>query len=130
MKYFLVLLALSTSAFATPIPSELVCTSKATSENVRTFSLTGLNTTEPDATIMDSGFMGMEVADGMLEMGFSNECDNSYGVKIELSQIEELMEGKRKTITGKLTYSDVALSEARDTEEEVEETVEITCRLK
>lgn len=131
MKYLLVLLALTTSAFAkTRMPDKLVCTSAALSENVRAFNLIDLNTTHPDATITDASLMGYEIRDGQMIMGLSNECDNSYEVTIDLSQIEEMMAGKRKSVTGKLVYSDVALSEARNTEEAVEETVEINCRLK
>jgi hypothetical protein len=113
---------------AAPLPKELKCTSKATSEYVRNFKIVGLGTTEPDTTIPDSGLMGFEIRDGILGIGVSNECDNSYELEISLNQIEEMMEGKRKTVTGKLTYSDVALDEARNAEEPQEETVEITCQ--
>lgn len=131
MKLFLLLLIVSSSAFAkTRMPNKLVCTSKATSENVRSFKLIDLNTTRPDTTIPDAGLMGYEIRDGQMIMGLSNECDNSYDVTIGLREIEELVEGKRKVVTGKLTYSDVQLSEARNTDEAVEETVEINCLLK
>lgn len=130
MKYFLVLLAISSSAFATRMPDTIICTSKATSEVVRSFSLIDLNTLHPNATIEDGGFMGYELRDGVMTMGISNECDNSYEISIPLHELEEVIEGKRKSVTGKLVYSDVALSEARNTEEAVEETVEINCRLK
>ncbi len=130
MKYFLVLLALSTSAIAARMPDKIICTSKATSEVVRSFSLIGLNTLRPNATIEDGGFMGFELRDGMMTMGISNECDNSYEISIPLHELEEVIDGKKKSVTGKLVYSDVALSEARNTEEAVEETVEINCRLK
>ncbi|MES2526903.1 MAG: hypothetical protein V4598_07435 [Bdellovibrionota bacterium] len=130
MKYFLVLLALSTSVFAARMPEKIICTSKATSEVVRAFSLIDLNTLHPNATIEDGGFMGFELRDGVLSMGISNECDNSYEISLPIHELEEMIEGKRKSVTGKLVYSDVALSEARNTEEAVEETVEINCRLK
>lgn len=130
MKYLLLALFLTTSAFAkTRMPDTINCTSKATSENVRSFSLIDLNTTRPDATIPDASLMGFEIRDGLMIMGLSNECDNSYDVTINLREIEEMVEGKRKTVTGKLSYSDVALSEANNSEEAMEETVEVTCRL-
>lgn len=129
MKLMLALMLLSTASFAkTQMPKELKCTAPAKSERVQSFKLIDLRTTHPGSTIEDAGLMGFEIRDGVMEMGLSNECDNSYGITISLSQIEELMTGKRKTITGKLTYSDVWLSEAMETEEAVEETVEITCR--
>lgn len=130
MKYFLVLLCLSSTAFATRMPDKIICTSKATSEVVRSFSLIGLNTLRPNATIEDGGFMGFELRDGVMSMGISNECDNSYDISLSIRELEEMIDGKRKSVTGKLVYSDVALSEARNTEEAVEETVEINCRLK
>ncbi len=131
MKFLAAILLLSTSAFAaTGMPKELKCTSKAKSEMAQKFKLTGLTSTRPGSTLAngDQGLMGMELRDGQLILGFSNECDNDYGITISLSQIEELMTGKRKTITGELKYSDVWLSEAMETEEAVEETVEITCQ--
>lgn len=127
-KIIILGLLVSTSVMAAPLPKELKCTSKATSEYVRNFKIVGLGTTEPDTTIPDSGLMGFEIRDGILGIGVSNECDNSYELEISLNQIEEMMEGKRKTVTGKLTYSDVALDEARNAEEPQEETVEITCQ--
>ena len=130
MKYFLALLVISSSAIAARMPDKIICTSKATSEVVRSFSLIGLNTLRPDATIEDGGVMGYELRDGMMTMGISNECDNSYEISIPLRELEEVINGKKKSVTGKLVYSDVALSEARNTEEAVEETVEINCRLK
>jgi hypothetical protein len=74
--------------------------------------------------------MYFELRDGMLNMGLSNEFDNSYEVSLSVDGIEQVIAGKKKSISGKLVYSDVALSEARNTEEAVEETVEINCRLK
>lgn len=131
MKLFIVMLALSTSVFAkTRMPDTIKCTSNAASENVREFSLIDLNTLHPSATIPDTGLMGYELRDGVMNMGLSNECDNSYDISLSLNDVQKLVERKAKTITGKLVYSDVALSEARNTEEAVEETVEITCRLK
>lgn len=130
MKYFLALLVISSSALAARMPDKIICTSKATSEVVRSFSLIGLNTLRPNATIEDGGFMGYELRDGMMTMGISNECDNSYEISIPLHELEEVIKGKKKSVTGKLVYSDVALSEARDTDEAVEETVEINCRVK
>ncbi len=131
MKYFFVLMLISSVSFAkTRMPDTIKCTSKATSENVRSFSLVDLNTTHPEATIVDTGLMGYEIRDGVMSMGLSNECDNSYEISIPLYELEQVIEGKKKNVTGKLVYSDVALSEARDTEEAVEETVEINCRLK
>ncbi len=130
MKYFLALLVVSSSAIAARMPDKIICTSKATSEVVRSFSLIGLNTLRPNATIEDGGFMGFELRDGVMTMGISNECDNSYDISLPIHELEEMIEGKRKSVTGKLVYSDVALSEARNTEEAVEETVELNCRLK
>ncbi len=131
MKLMIALILLSTTAIAgTSMPKELKCTSKAKSEMAQNFKLTGLNTTRPGSTIAngDQGLMAMELRDGQLILGFSNECDNEYGITISLTQIEELMTGKSKTVTGELKYSDVSLSEAMNTEESVEETVEITCQ--
>jgi hypothetical protein len=65
----------------------------------------------------------------MMNIGLSNECDNSYEISIPVYELEEVIAGKRASVTGKLVYSDVALSEERNTEEAVEETVEITCQL-
>ena len=121
---------LPTSAFAkTRMPETITCTSNATSENVRSFSLIDLDTTRPDSSIEDTSLMGYELSDGVMNMGLSNECDNSYDITISLTQIEEMVSGERKTVMGKLNYSDVALSEARNTDRAGEETVEITCRL-
>ncbi len=131
MKYLIALLVISTSAVAeTRMPDTIICTSKATSEVVRSFSLINLNTLHPNATIDDGGFMGYELRDGVMSMGISNECDNSYEITIPLYELEQVIEGKKQSVTGKLVYSDVGLSEARNTEEAVEETVEINCRIK
>ncbi len=130
MKYFFVLLLISSTAFAkTRMPDTINCTSKATSENVRAFSLVDLNTTHPESSILDASLMGYEIRDGVMSMGLSNECDNDYKISIPLYELEQMIEGKRKSVTGKLTYSDVALMEANNSEEAMEETVEITCRL-
>lgn len=130
MKFLIVILAVSFSAFAkTRMPDTIVCTSNATSEAVRSFSLVDLSTTRPNATIEDTGLLGYSVQDGYLTMDLSNECDNGYTVQLMLHEIEEMVEGKRTSISGKLTYSDVALSEANNSEEAMEETVEISCRL-
>jgi hypothetical protein len=129
MRKFIALgLLISFSVMAAPLPKELKCTSNATSENARSFSIVGLGTTHPDLTILDASFMGFEIRDGVMSLGVSNECDNDYGIEINISDLDDLMTGKTKTVTGKLTYSDVPLSEARNTEEAVEETVEITCQ--
>ncbi|MFL5783144.1 MAG: hypothetical protein ACJ76H_00960 [Bacteriovoracaceae bacterium] len=129
MKKFIVLgLLMSTTLMAAPLPKELKCTSNGTSENVRSFSIVGLATTHPDLTITDASPMGFEIRDGVMSIGVSNECDNDYGLEISINELDEYLSGKRATVTGKLTYSDVSLSEARNTEEAVEETVEITCR--
>lgn len=131
MKYLAVLLLLSTTAFAkTRMPDKIICTSAALSENVRSFKIIDLNTTHPESTITDAGLMGYEIRDGVMTMGLSNECDNSYEITIPLYELEEIVKGKLKSVKGKLVYSDVALSEARNTEEAVEETVELNCRLK
>ena len=57
------------------------------------------------------------------------ECDNGYGVTLSIDDLRDLKNGKVKEIKGMIDYSDVELSEARNSEEAEEEKVEIVCRL-
>lgn len=128
MKMFLALVAFSFSVSASTLPDKLTCISKATSSKVSNFEILDLNSLEPDSTIFDSSFLTLTSDAGQLSVSFSNQCDNWYEVKFNLNELRELQKKQRKEVTGILNYSDVELSEARNSEEPEEEKVPVICR--
>lgn len=124
---FIALILMSSSAFAGILPDKLVCQSKATSTNVKSFEITELNTFEPDSTIYDSSFLNLTSDAGEVTVSFSNQCDNWYQVKFNLKELRELKKQLRKEVVGVLNYSDVNLSDARNSEEPEEEKVQVIC---
>lgn len=132
MKNLITVLALtfSFSALANnSLPDAIKCTSNGTSSAVQSFSILEINSFEPEATIPDQSFLQINVDAGRIEISFSNECDNGYGITLSIDDLRDLKNGKVKEIKGMIDYSDVELSEARNTEEAQEEKVEIVCRL-
>lgn len=128
MKTFLALLVFSFSVAASTLPDKLTCVSKATSSKVTSFEILELNTLEPDSTIYDSSFLTLTSDAGQLSVSFSNQCDNWYEVKFNLKELRELQKKERKEVSGILSYSDVELSEIRNSEEPEEEKVPVICR--
>lgn len=123
------LLSVSLSAFAGgPIPDSITCTSKALSTAVQSFEITDITSFEPDSTIPDASLLNLTVDAGTFEVSFSNECDNGYTVTLQIDDLRALKAKTATEIKGTLTYSDVELSEARNSEEAEQETVEIICR--
>jgi hypothetical protein len=124
-------LASSLSAFAgTSLPDAITCKSNAVSSAVKSFEISEINSFEPDSTIPDSGLLNLSVDAGTFEVSFSNECDNGYTITLQIDDLRALRMKKLKEIKGTLTYSDVELSEARNSEEAEEEKVAIVCKLK
>lgn len=133
MKAFItaVALASSLSAFAgTKIPDAISCKSNALSTAVQSFEITEITSFEPDSTIPDSSLLNLSVDAGTFEVSFSNECDNGYTVTLQIDDLRELEAKTLTAIKGRLTYSDVELSEARNSEEAEQEEVDIICTLK
>lgn len=130
MKNIITILALtfSFSALAT-LPDSIKCSSKATSDAVKEFTIKDITTMEPDSSIYDASFLNLSVDAGTLEMSFSNQCDNWYSVSVKTYDLRDLIAGKVKSIKGMMKYSDVPLSEAHNSEEAMEEEISITCRL-
>lgn len=125
-----IVLSFSLSAFAAgKLPDSLKCKSNALSSAVQSFEITEITSLEPDSTIPDASLLNLSVDAGTFEVSFSNECDNGYTISLELEDMRALKARKVKEIKGKLSYSDVELSEARNSEESEEETVEVTCTL-
>ena len=130
MKTIISVLALifSFSALAT-LPDSIKCTSDATSETVKQFTISEITTMEPDSSIYDASFLNLSVDAGTLEMSFSNQCDNWYSVSLKTYDLRDLKAGEVQSIDGMMKYSDVPLSEANNSEEAMEEEISITCRL-
>lgn len=132
MKRIISVLLLSfslTAIAAERLPDSIKCKSDALSSAVKSFEITEINSFEPDSTIPDASLLNLSVDAGTFEVSFSNECDNGYTVSLQIDDLRALRAKKVKTIKGKLSYSDVELSEARNSEEAEEETVEISCSL-
>lgn len=138
MKTILLLSVLSFSSMAMAqsvvadktLPASITCVSEAASSAVKAFEITELNTTSPDSTITDSGLLDFEITNNLVDITFSNECDNYYGLVFYKIDLASLKSGAKLEVKGLLNYGDVELSEARNTEDQIEETVTVTCRLK
>lgn len=112
------------------LPSAIQCTSKATSPDVQSFTIKKLNTKRPVASIPDQGLMEPLEETYLVQLGFSNECDNSYGLIFYGSDLQLLNEGKVKSVKGLLNYSSVDLDERLGIEgESTSETMQVDCTL-
>ncbi len=130
MKNLITIFTLSFSfSVLAKLPDSIKCSSLATSETVKEFTISEITTMEPDSSIYDTSFLNLEVDAGTLDMSFSNQCDNWYSVTLKTYDLRDLKVGIVKSVEGTLKYSDVPLSEARNSEEAEEETVKIICRL-
>jgi hypothetical protein len=110
-------------------PSAIVCTSKATDKNVRTLTLTDLNTEEPKISL-GLGLEDLSVG-GFVSVGFSDECESSYSFSWAKSDLEDLRSGKVKSIKGMLNYNNPNLDEIKSQgKENTTETIAVDCRLK
>jgi hypothetical protein len=126
-----ILLSVSVSAFAgQSLPDSIKCKSNALSSAVQSFEITEITSFEPDSSIPDASLLNLSVDAGTFEVSFSNECDNGYTVSLQIDDLRALKAKSVKSIKGELNYSDVELSEARNSEEAEEEKVEIICTLK
>lgn len=111
------------------LPEAIKCTSNGRVDVVKSFTITKLNTDRPDISIPDASLMEPLEHTYAVELGFSNECDNSYGLFLWGSDLSNLREGKLKSVKGLLQYSNVDLDESYNDEENHEETVVLTCTL-
>lgn len=111
------------------LPEKINCTSKGRAENVRSFSISKLNTSRPDISIPDAGLMEELEDTYAVQLGFSNECDNSYSVFLYGSDLSDLREGKLKSVNGLLNYSNEDLDYSYNDQKPHEETVVLTCTL-
>lgn len=135
-----ILMAGTASATLTAgIPKKITCTSAATSKNAQKFDLMNLGSIKAnsssnsdlqiDSTIADSSPLLAERAGKMLTVGFSNECDNSYGITFDRNDLIALNMGRVKSITAKMVYSDAHLNDEKGQNGNVEETLDINCTL-
>ena len=129
---FALVVLVSTSAFAanapstnaTPelaaqFPAAIKCTSGATSSYVKSFTIEKLNTVKPEASIFDQGLMDpMTVIEDKftkaqrIDLGFSNECDNEYGVQFFVNDLIALQSGSLSQVYGYLQYADTQVEDA------------------
>lgn len=131
MKHiFLVMLCLmSLGTFAQSyLPEEMSCTSTAKSDSVREFTITKINSGRPELSL-DGNWMVTDITGDTFKFGFSNECDNDFGVQFKKNDLRNLQIEKVQSITGQLEYwvSDLG-SEHEDEEGNLREVVTITCR--
>lgn len=138
MKAILFTVLISTSVwgrtpFRETLPETIVCRSKAISQVVREFKITALNTSSPDTTLPDTSLMEAPIMNGVFyNVGFSNECDNSYDLTLTFKDLIALKKGTVNSITGTLEYFDVALQEEEHEEDETRgagEALIVTCSL-
>ncbi len=125
---FIALILMSTSVLAGNLPEKIICKSNALSSNVKSFEITELHTLEPDSSIFDSSFLNLTSDAGQVTVSFSNECDNWYEVKFRIQDLRDLKNGLIKEVAGELNYSDVDLSEIRNSTEPEEEKIQVICR--
>ena len=130
MKSFLTSLAcaLSFSAFSQSfLPEEMKCTSEAKSDVVREFVISKINSGRPELNL-DGNWMNTDISGDSFQFGFSNECDNDFGIKFLKNDLRNLQIGKAKTIQGELNYmvgdTDTGME---DENGNLIETVTITC---
>ena len=70
-----------------------------------TFTIEKLNTAEPEISIPDAGLMEdldeqKLAASSILQLSFSNECDNMYDIVLFTADLEKLAKGKVAQVAG------------------------------
>ncbi len=131
---FAVLIGFSVTVYADDfksLPSAINCVSQAKSQNPRAFTIRKLNTAEPTSSLRDTSLLETEFyKDYLLNISFSNECDNAYGLVFFKSDLVDLKSGKLKRVKAMLNYFDVELAELLgEAVENPNETVAVTCTL-
>lgn len=109
----------ATPELVAQFPATLKCTSGAFSSAVKAFTLDNMNTLQPEASILDQGRMentqtwfDSDVDLNVIDLGFSNECDNGYGVQFYAEDLIALNAGSITQVLGLLDYNDVEVWEA------------------
>lgn len=75
------------------------------------FKIEKLNTKQPEATISDTSMLDYTVGNNVVEVSFSNECDNGYGLVFFTTDLIKLKKKEIKKLTGILNYSNADMYE-------------------
>ncbi len=115
---------------AVKFPATIHCKApKALSKMVRSFSITDLNTESPKSSIPDTSSLDhTNDRDYILQVSFSNECDNSYGLIFYAQDLARLAKGEIKKVSGLMNYSDAFMPEKPNRQSD-EETITVICTL-
>lgn len=130
---FAVLAAFATSAMASEPaprkrPDNLVCTSDSTNTIVQKFHLLGLNTDKLDSDIDARSDGPVSDEFGTTTVVGNNGCDNDYTWIFFSTDLDQLVRGVRKSVTGIMTFAN-SNSVCADEDCELAETIAISCEI-
>jgi hypothetical protein len=113
------------------LPAKLVCkAATASSKLARSFRIEKLDTKQPETTIEDAELLDLSADQSLVQVSFSNQCDNDYSFVFFTTDLQALTDGSLKEVKGLLNYFNAQLTDIKPSTNQTGETVPVVCSLK